>query len=974
MEREAVQLVEAAAELLDQMAVYLAAALGHNSPSQPMKRSLPLLLTGLLMSGISSAQTPTVLCATDIMRARAIAENPDFLEEEAQLMAEIDELLHGSLEQRGGNQVYVIPVVFHVLHLGGQENITNAQILNAMDILNRDYAKLNPDTISVHPSMRDRIANMRIEFKLASRDPQGGCTNGIVRYRSAETLRGESTSKIDPWPRSRYMNVWIVDRILSGAAGYFSGAPAWGDGIVILHDYVGTIGTGQVGRSRALTHEVGHYLNLSHVWGSNNGVPDPNTPQWAMQAVCGDDGVEDTPITRGWSSCQASINATRSWGDCDKQRMMSYHGRNTPSIPSVPVRFDFDQVTTGSGSIDVSVMPAIVDSLDSASVRIPMDPFRANGVSANSAISGEFAFTNWGGNAADGETDYANLAVNPDLNKYYELKINTPVTHQVNISGMTFKVRRSDTGPRTFVVRSSQSNFATNIALATSGAGMSVQGSGAVGFFENDDAAGDYLVTVNPSGTFFPTLESSVTLRIYAYNAENASGFFSVDSLVLQGRSATIENVENYMEYSYCSKMFTNGQRDRAHAALQSSTTQRVNLWSDANLQLTGVAEGHEANCAPQADFYCQVGTNPASPTIPYAPYSCTNTNVRFYDNSARAFPTSWSWTFQDGVPATSTQQNPTVQFTSPGWKTATLTVSNDYGSGSKTDNFSVYIGASEVAAAPHYESFESMSGTDPFPFLGVNYENNLTQFRRFVGGGATGNACVWLNSGARNQADFIDPDNVGDYDDFYTPLYDLTSAPSATMAFRYAYNTNTTTTADITERLVIDSSIDCGRTWLNRADITGTQLVTNGTSAAVPPQFWTLRTITLPGSVTSSQTVRFRFRFISSAFSGNLFIDDIWMGVPVGINEVGASSFISLYPNPANDLFNVQVLGMETSPTVITITDMRGAEVFSKTYQPNGSAGIEISSKESGLSDGMYLLHAQNKSGRSAQKLVVGQ
>jgi PKD repeat protein len=948
------------------MRVYLATAKTASiTPSYPMKRTLPFILAGYLLPGLASAQQPTVLCATDLMRARAIAEHPELLLEEQQLAEEIDQLLLSNAHSRDGEVTYVIPVVFHVLHLGGRENITNDQVLDAMAILNRDFDKRNADTISVHPSMRDRIARMNIRFQLATRDPQGGCTNGIVRYRSAETLRGESTSKIDPWPRSRYMNVWVVDRILSGAAGYFSPGPPWGDGIVILNDYTGSIGTGQVGRSRALTHEVGHYLNLSHVWGSNNGVPDPNTPQWAMQAVCGDDGVEDTPFTRGWSSCQASNNTTRPWADCDRQSFKT----NVSGTLQPGIRYDFANVTTSSGSTDPTPAPIVRDSINQTTERVSGSAFSAVGVSANSSVNGRFGFSNWGTGAADGETDYANLTGTINTGKYYQFTITPTLQQQSTIRTITFVMSRSENGPRTFALRSSQNNYASN--LAVTGTGIASQ-TGNVAFIVND-AADDLAVTCTLPASGFANLEQAMTFRIYAWNSEDAAGAFIVDDVNIAGLSGTIENVENYMEYSYCSKMFSIGQRDRARSALLSTTTQRANLWTDENLQQTGVADGFVAICPPQADFYCQVGTDPANPSVPYAPFSCTNTNVRFYDNTQRAFPTGWSWTFQDGVPATSNQRNPTVQFTSPGWKTVTLTVTSEGGQDSKTDPYAVFIGGPEVSLTPYYESFETQTGTDPYPYIGINHEGNHTQFRRFVGGGATGNACVWLNSGDRNQLDFlIDPDNIGDYDDFYTPIFNLSGAPSATLAFRYAYNTNTNTTADITEKLEVESSTDCGRTWLSRATITGTQLVTNGTSATVPPNNWTLRSISLPGSV-MSQNVRFRFRFVSSAWSGNLFLDDIWIGVPVGIDEVGANAFISLFPNPANDRFNVQVVGMESSPTTITITDMRGAEVFRQTFQPQGGNGIDISSHEAGLADGMYLLRAQNAAGSSAQKLVVG-
>ncbi|MBK9175915.1 MAG: T9SS type A sorting domain-containing protein [Flavobacteriales bacterium] len=928
-----------------------------------MKRFLLATLAACLLTPFVWAQEPITLCATDLMRARAIAEDPTYLEREAEFFSELDQLILNSAQQRD-DEVYVIPVVFHIMHLNGRENITNEQILNAMDILNRDYDKRNADTISVHPSMRARIADMDIDFKLATRDPLGNCTNGIVRHRSAETLRGESTSKPNPWPRSKYMNIWVVDRILSGAAGYFTyGGVNWQDGIVILHDYVGSIGTGQVGRSRALTHEVGHYLSLSHVWGSNNGVPDPDIPVCAMQLLCSDDGVEDTPYTRGWSCCNASNWDTRPWGDCDRQSFKTL----VDDTYETGIRYSFNGVTTGSGATDPTPVPVVVDSIDLATMRIQGSSFSAVGVSTNSSQNGRFAFTGWDTGASDGEIDFANLTGAINTGDYYQFTITPVVEQQSSIYSFTFTVGRNDQGPRTFAVRSSANNYASNLPVA--GSGIAVQ-TGNVAFI-TDDLTDEFTVTIDPPTGGYTNLEQLITFRIYAWNSEDAAGSFIVDDVEVAGRSATIENVENYMEYSYCSKMFTEGQRTRARAALQSTTTQRANLWTEENLSSTGLTVGAELSCPPQADFYAQVGTDPANPAIPFAPYSCTNTNVRFYDNTALSFPTEWSWTFQDGTPATSNQRNPTVQFSSTGWKTVTLTVTNANGSSTKTDSYAVHIGGPDAAIAPHYESFEQMQGEDPFPFTAFNYEDNFTQFRRFTGGGATGNACVWLNSGSRNQLDFIDPDNVGDYDDFITPLYNLSGAPSATLSFRYAYSTNTTVVADISELLDIDSSTDCGRTWLDRATITGTQLVTNGTSAAVPPQNWTLRTISLPGSV-MSQNVRFRFRFVSSSWSNNLYIDDIWIGVPVGINELGADGFISLYPNPSNDQFNVQVAGMESSPTEITITDMRGAVVFRKTFQPQGGASIEISGHEIGLAEGMYLLRAQNALGSSGQKLVM--
>ena len=101
------------------------------------------------------------------------------------------------------------------------------------------------------------------------------------------------------------------------------------------------------------------------------------------------------------------------------------------------------------------------------------------------------------------------------------------------------------------------------------------------------------------------------------------------------------------------------------------------------------------------ADFYAipgTVGGNFDNPTIPYPPMTCSGTDIRFKDNSTGATPTSWAWEFQDGEPATSNASNPTVTFNSPGWKTVTLTVTNEFGSSTKTNQWAVKIGNAESA------------------------------------------------------------------------------------------------------------------------------------------------------------------------------------------------------------------------------------------------------------------------------------
>lgn len=202
---------------------------------------------------------------------------------------------------------YTIPVVFHVLHVNGYENISDAQIQDQMAIFNRDFNLLNADTSVVIAPLKNVIGDAKITFELAKRDPNGNCTSGIDRFFDTKTnsWEGDYQDYLYTWDPTMYLNFYVVKSIASGAAGYayYPGSLGTGspmDGIVILQNYVGSIGTGNVNQSRALTHEVGHWLNLQHTWGNTN---NPNV-------ACGNDAVNDTPVTKGFTSC-SSLTGSR---------------------------------------------------------------------------------------------------------------------------------------------------------------------------------------------------------------------------------------------------------------------------------------------------------------------------------------------------------------------------------------------------------------------------------------------------------------------------------------------------------------------------------------------------------------------------------------------------------------------------------------------------------------------------------------
>jgi len=192
---------------------------------------------------------------------------------------------------------YVIPVVFHILHLNGPENISDEQIMSAMDALNEDFNKLNEDLVDVIDEFTAIIANVGVTFKLVRLDPEGQPTTGINRIYTNLTNHGwEDSSKINQWPPHKYLNIW-VSKSLEGYAAAYSWYPEYADyypeldGIMQQHDYTGSIGTSNEYLKHVLTHEVGHYFNLYHPWDLQIG-----------DGPCGDDEVDDTPITQS-SEC-----------------------------------------------------------------------------------------------------------------------------------------------------------------------------------------------------------------------------------------------------------------------------------------------------------------------------------------------------------------------------------------------------------------------------------------------------------------------------------------------------------------------------------------------------------------------------------------------------------------------------------------------------------------------------------------------
>ena len=297
-----------------------------------MQRSLLLFLSLSFISCFFGQEH--LNCGTDEMHQQLFQSRPDLnpgiVRSYERLKVDTEKYLRSPKEKSG--DPYIIPVVFHVIHNGGPENISDAQIHDAIQQVNLQLRKLNPDTAEIVDPFKTIAADCQIEIRLAQLDPQGNCTSGITRTVSSLTMIGDHQVKsLIHWPSDKYLNVYVCNQAagLAGHALLPSAAdtiPEW-DGIVMQHSYVGTIGTSEYFRRTVLTHEIGHYLNLQHIWGGNN-VPDYYYLPVAQAGNCAfDDEVNDTPLSIGWQNCNLSGNSCSTLDNVQNYMDYSYCAR-----------------------------------------------------------------------------------------------------------------------------------------------------------------------------------------------------------------------------------------------------------------------------------------------------------------------------------------------------------------------------------------------------------------------------------------------------------------------------------------------------------------------------------------------------------------------------------------------------------------------------------------------------------------------
>ncbi len=258
-----------------------------------------LIATTLLLAICVTLYAQERSCASMEVLTQQLQQDPGMAARMEAIERHTEQFHHEHEHDGDGRAIITIPVVFHIIHngdaLGSGENISDALVQAQLNQMNLDFSKTNSDASLIPAMFQSVAANTEIQFCLAQRKPDGTATTGINRVNGGRA--SWTVSQIDGslkgstiWDRNQYLNIWSV--VFGGAdadlLGYaqFPGGAASTDGVVVLYSSMGSVASpnpagGSFARGRTATHEVGHWLNLRHIWGD---------------ATCGNDQVSDTPV------------------------------------------------------------------------------------------------------------------------------------------------------------------------------------------------------------------------------------------------------------------------------------------------------------------------------------------------------------------------------------------------------------------------------------------------------------------------------------------------------------------------------------------------------------------------------------------------------------------------------------------------------------------------------------------------------
>jgi hypothetical protein len=238
---------------------------------------------------LEASAAPAQRCASQEVLNEKLAADPGLRKRMQEVEDFTQQVIKNKEKYKGIKETVIeIPVYFHVLYRDASEDISDEQLQSQIDVLNEDFTKKNADISKVPAHFADVATDVQVKFTWAPGPAQTKRKYSSKRQWSTnDDMKFDAKGGSNVYQPEDFLNIWVVNKIFaygSTILGYaqFPGG-AWAtDGIVLGHNFTGRKGkvSAPFDLGRTATHEVGHWLNLRHIWGD---------------ATCGNDHVDDTP-------------------------------------------------------------------------------------------------------------------------------------------------------------------------------------------------------------------------------------------------------------------------------------------------------------------------------------------------------------------------------------------------------------------------------------------------------------------------------------------------------------------------------------------------------------------------------------------------------------------------------------------------------------------------------------------------------
>ncbi|MCQ9637439.1 zinc metalloprotease [Chryseobacterium sp. WG23] len=225
-------------------------------------------------------------CPSEEIREEALKNSPELRQKFADLEANTARFANDQkLGRVLADGTVEIPVVVNVIYSSTAGNVSDARIAEQIAVLNADYSGTNTDAGSIPTEFQTvKAGDTKVQFRLVNTIRK---STTKTSWKTDDSMKKASSGGIDATNPTNYLNIWVVSKMTSqgksilGYATFPESAGSLNDGVVIAAPFFGKTGASSpYNLGRTATHEVGHYLNLRHIWGD---------------AMCGNDLVDDTP-------------------------------------------------------------------------------------------------------------------------------------------------------------------------------------------------------------------------------------------------------------------------------------------------------------------------------------------------------------------------------------------------------------------------------------------------------------------------------------------------------------------------------------------------------------------------------------------------------------------------------------------------------------------------------------------------------